>query len=183
MRLITYKPQVSQLADFVSFWGRQYSYKLEHLYIDNIGLPLTSDRVHQLYKWKNGSKLATPKWQSIENNYVAQIAKVKALPLTNDAASFLKEFPSGGAIWRIFWLHCWQPNRFPIYDQHVHRAMSFIENQKIEEIPEKDSDKVQAYLVRYLPFHHRFQGIDQRSVDKALWSYGKFIKAYRFPVQ
>ena len=32
----------------------------------------------------------------------------------------------GGAIWRIFWLHVQHTQHFPIYDQHVHRAMAFL---------------------------------------------------------
>lgn len=183
MKLITYKPHVSQMADFVGFWDHQYNYPLEHLYTTNIGQPFTSVSVgiHQLFEWKNGSVLSSPKRRSVEQNYVAHIAKVNALPQATDAASFLQEFPSGGAIWRIFWLHCWQPNRFPIYDQHVHRAMISIEQQRLEELPERDTEKIQQYLTRYLPFHRKFKGINPRSLDKALWSYGKFVKANRFP--
>jgi len=181
MKLITYKPHVSQMADFVNFWECQYNNPLEHLYTTNIGQPFTSVGIHQLFEWKNGSVLSTPKRRSVEQNYVTHIAKINALPQATNAASFLQEFPSGGAIWRIFWLHCWQPSRFPIYDQHVHRAMVFIEQQRLEEIPERDTEKVQQYLTRYLPFHQKFQGINQRSLDKALWFYGKFVKANRFP--
>jgi len=124
--------------------------------------------------------LSAAKHLSVEQNYVAHIAKVSGFPQTTSAASFLEAFPSGGAIWRIFWLHCWQPSRFPIYDQHVHRAMVFIEKQQLEEIPERGTEKVQQYLDRYLPFHQRFQNINQRSLDKALWSYGRFLKTSRF---
>lgn len=60
--------------------------------------------------------------------------------------------------------------------------MVFIGQQQIEEVPAQDNDKVEQYLTRYLLFHQRFQGNDQRSVDKALWFYGKFVKATRFPV-
>ena len=59
---------------------------------------------------------------------------------------FLRDFLSrpGGAIWRIFWLHCHYPNKFPIYDQHVHRAMACIIGMKSLEIPKKNQDKVKA---------------------------------------
>jgi hypothetical protein len=79
-----------------------------------------------------------------------------------------------------FWLHCWQPARFPIYDQHVHRAMAFIESGEREEIPKNEASKVRAYLDRYLPFHRQFAGLDLRAVDRALWFYGKFIKTTQF---
>lgn len=181
MMLVTYSPQRSSPQDFVVFWARQYNYKLEHLYTNNIGQALTAERVHQLFKWKNGSRLSDRKQRSVDNNFVAHIPKLTGISPETDAHVFLNEFPNGGAIWRIFWLHCWQPNRFPIYDQHVHRAMAFIEHQRIEELPAQDEEKVQLYLKRYLAFHQNFAG-EQRSVDKALWVYGKFVKATQFPV-
>jgi hypothetical protein len=118
----------------------------------------------------------------VDHNYVAHIPRLAQLPRDTEARKFLDEFPTGGAIWRIFWLHCWQPKRFPIFDQHVHRAMVFIEEQRLEELPTGENEKVGLYIDRYLPFHRRFEG-EQRSVDKALWFYGKFLKSTRFPVQ
>jgi hypothetical protein len=72
MTLITYRPQISQTADFVSFWERLYNYPLEYLYTNNIGQPLTSDSIHALFEWKNGSVLSAAKRRSVEQNYVAQ---------------------------------------------------------------------------------------------------------------
>ncbi len=182
MTLTTYTPKVASEADFVAFWEQQYNYPLEHLYTNNIGQAPTADRVHHLFIWKNGSRLSDLKHSSVEANYIARIQELNALPQNTDAAAFLAQFALGGAIWRIFWLHCWQPDRFPIYDQHVHRAMIFIEQQRLEEIPKADTAKVQQYLQRYLPFYQRFKGLNQRSVDKALWFYGKFLKETRFPL-
>jgi len=59
--------------------------------------------------------------------------------------------------------------------------MAFIENGEAEEIPQYDPRKVDAYLDRYLPFHAQFPAIDGREVDKALWTFGKFIKENNFP--
>lgn len=182
MMLVTYSPKRSSPKDFVRFWADQYDYPLEHLYSNNIGQPLTAERIYQLFEWKNGSPLSEPKRRSVENNYIAKMARLSRLPQNIDARVFLQEFPRGGAIWRIFWLHCWQPNRFPIYDQHVHRAMVYIEDQCLEELPLQDNQKVELYLNRYLAFHRRFDG-EQRSIDKALWFYGKFLKLTRFPIR
>jgi hypothetical protein len=182
MMLPVYVAKNATTAEFVAFWAQYYSYRLEHLYTDNIGRPFTSKRVHALYEWKNGSRLAAPKLRSVERNYISRIAEVRRLAPNTTAEEFLRRFPSGGAIWRIFWLHCWQPDRFPIYDQHVHRAMAYIEQRRLEEIPASNVMKVQSYIERYLPFHQRFQGINARSVDCALWFYGKFVKSARFPL-
>ena len=59
--------------------------------------------------------------------------------------------------------------------------MRFIEAGVIEEIPVKDSEKIRVYLNSYMPFHNRFDGIDYRLVDKALWAFGKFIGDNNFP--
>lgn len=99
-----------------------------------------------------------------------------------DARGFLNHFGNGGAIWRIFWLHCHRPDEFPIYDQHVHRAMVYVQTGETEEIPNYDPRIIDAYINRYLPFHVQFEAIDRRSVDKALWAFGKFINENNFPV-
>jgi hypothetical protein len=182
MTLVIYSALQVSPRDFVAFWASRYKYPKESLYTDNIGRPLTPTRIRTLYEWKNGSRLAAPKLRSVERNYVARLSELRKLPFSTGAESFLHLFPSGGAIWRIFWLHCWQPTRFPIYDQHVHRAMALIESGEREEIPKNDASKVRAYLDRYLRFHRQFARLDLRSVDRALWFYGKFIKTTEFPL-
>ena len=131
---------------------------------------------------ENGGKLSRIKEQSVENNYIDHIDKAQSLSCDTTAEQFLDHFPLGGAIWRIFWMHCWQPGRFPIYDQHVHRAMSYIENHQREDLASmKDEIKIRIYLDRYLPFYSQFAGIDPRQVDRALWACGKHIKTSPFP--
>jgi hypothetical protein len=167
------------IGAFVAYWAPRYQYKNEHLYAENIGRPLTSSRIRDLFEWKNGSRLSLRKERSVEVNYIARVADLKDFPETASAQDFLEEFSSGGAIWRIFWLHCWQPTRFPIYDQHVHRAMTAIQDHRVEEIASSDSGKVESYLHRYLPFYELFKSVDSRQADKALWFYGKLLKVTR----
>jgi hypothetical protein len=182
MKLPIYLASEASPEDFIAFWASQYRYAQESLYTDNIGKPLTPDRIWELFEWKNGSRIAAPKRRSIARNYIARLSEVRKLPANTDAHAFLRLFSSGGAIWRIFWLHCWRHEDFPIYDQHVHRAMSFIEFGKTEEIPNSDTSKERSYLERYLPFHRKFACSDLRAVDRALWVFGKFIKSTRFPL-
>jgi hypothetical protein len=56
--------------------------------------------------------------------------------------------------------------------------MVFIENnQRIEELASmNDKKKIQLYLDRYVPFNQSFRDMDGRDVDKALWTFGKFLK-------
>jgi hypothetical protein len=163
---------------FVDYWERFYRYRTEALYEDNIGRHLTPKRVEQLFEWKNGGRLSQLKAASIRRNFIDRIPEVERLDHSVDAASFLKRFGDGGAIWRIFWLHVWQPRRFPIYDQHVHRGMAWIAFGLSEEIPVRDSDKVRSYLERYLPFIECFEEVDRRRLDRALWACGKLMKPF-----
>ena len=91
-----------------------------------------------LFEWKNGSKLSEKKRKSVEQNYIFKkdhecVKRAIAFPIGASldegrtfASQFLKEFPQGGEIWGIFWLHCCN-QQFPIYEQHVHRAIVFVE--------------------------------------------------------
>lgn len=179
--MIIYEPKKVDRAAFVAFWSQRYQYAQEHLYDDNIGMPLTEKRVLDLFKWKNGTPLSGLKLQSVMRNFVNRIEELHAIPLDANANTFLSRFAEGGAIWRIFWLHCWQPGRFPIYDQHVHRAMAFLESGTKEEIPSFDPRKIDSYVNRYLHFYSNLKDLGHRDVDRALWSFGKFLNESNFP--
>jgi hypothetical protein len=178
VHLVVYKSEAAAPGDFVTFWASQYDSKRypEEPYSKNIG-QLTHAAIMSLFEWKNGGKLSELKRESIKRNYLDRIGDVKALGTNFGAEDFLRKFLDGGAIWRIFWLHCCRPE-FPIYDQHVHRAMTFIEEQKADELDQCSEDrKIELYVTRYLPFSGRFEGLNRREVDRALWAFGKFIKA------
>lgn len=166
-------------AEFVEFWEQLYAYPNEKLYTDNIGKPLTPSRILELYKWKNGGELSVAKRQSVERNYISRLKEAKGLPEDTPPDDFLKRFSEGGAIWRIYWLHLWQPQKYPIYDQHVHRAMRLIEEGEASEIPSYDPCKISLYLEEFIPFFRtRFAGLDRRRVDRALWACGKYLKPF-----
>lgn len=182
MPMIIYQPLQANTTEFVEFWSLRYEYAEEHLYNENIGKELTKQRILDLFRWKNGTRLSDRKQASVLRNFFARRGELAQLRPNQNANDLLGHFANGGAIWRIFWLHCWQPSRFPIYDQHVHRAMAFIQTGACEEIPAYDPRKIESYIQRYLPFHATFNGIDGRSVDKALWAFGKFLNEANFPV-
>jgi hypothetical protein len=176
---------------FIDFWASQYRYDLEHLYESNISVkPFTNDAVMKLYEWKNQRKLSERKEKSVERNYISnkehdcvrRAVEFSPSASAEEAVGFAKEFlgdgfPEGGAIWRIFWLHCCNQG-FPIYDQHVHRAMVFIEEGRIEELDGfSERNVVDSYLTKYLKFHRQFSE-EQRRIDKALVTFGSFLKAW-----
>jgi hypothetical protein len=188
MPMLIYKPSHAAPTEFVEFWRRIYpDNKIEKLYSENIRRELTEQTILQLFQWKNGGPLSDGKKKSVHRNFIApqQTGKLEKLQPDQKIEDLLAHFPKGGVIFRIFWLHCWQPDRIPIYDQHVHRAMAFIQTGTREEIPTDDAQKIASYIHRYVPFHTTFDGIDtrfERAVDKALWAFGKFLKKPTFPI-
>src|SRR5260370_10886615 len=138
MRLPVYSRESASTAKFIEFWARQVSAddieKDERLYVSHIGNALTRKRLEALFEWKNQMRLSDKKRRSVEKNYIARLKELQQLPLTTDPCIFLKKFKDGGAIWRIFLLHCWSRSKYPIYDQHVYRAMTFICGKPREEI-------------------------------------------------
>ncbi len=178
-KLVILRPEIADQNDFIQFWSSLYVDANEDYYSSNISKQLTPDKVKNLFYWKNSGVLSQAKMKSVESNFIARTSELTKLSEDTSAEDFLKQFQNGGAIWRIFWLHCWQPQRFPIYDVHVHRAMTYIENGTKEEIGNlSDNLKIQLYLDRYLSFIKQFDGCSIRSIDRALWTFGKFIKGW-----
>jgi hypothetical protein len=182
MNPIVYVPAIVSAAELVSYWSAVYPEADDaELYTPNIG-SLSPQAVRNLFRWKFGGRFAAATGQAVDAYVIPRLSEIAALPRSLRAHEFLERFAEGGAIFRVFLLHCWQPDRFPIYDQHVHRAMAVIENSRCEEIEAwSDSRKVAVYLERYIPFHAKFSQEDHRAVDRALWAFGKFMKNSRLP--
>lgn len=167
---------VASPQEFAEFWANRYSYPNGNLYDANIGQPLTEARVWDLYKWKNGNPtIAQKKRQSIISAYLPELAQLPALNSLSDGRTYLQTL-SGGAIWDIFWLHCIRSAVFPIFDQHTYRAMAAITQIDPREIPDGRTRKIAAYFDQYVPFVQRFGVSDYRTLDKALFAYGRFLK-------
>ena len=167
-------------TEFIEFWSGVYADDEENLYTDNIRRELTEKRILELFEWKNGGRLSALKEASVRRNFVERRIELQQLQPDQNVDDCLSHFSEGGVIFRIFWLHCWLPDRFPIYDQHVHRAMTFIQSGTPEEIPDRDAPKIASYIERYRPFYSTFDRMDfgpvERVVDRALWAFGKFLK-------
>jgi hypothetical protein len=159
---------------FVEFWSSRYPAKYEHTYQANIGKPLTERRLLRLFEWKNGGRSANHKKASIRRNYIEERP---VPPRPNDTDSVLRFIQQpGGAIWRIFWLHCHSPTTYPIFDQHVYRAMRKLTSGTKGELPGSNLGKAAAYVTEYLPYHAWLAWPNKKQLDEALWSYGKYLK-------
>jgi hypothetical protein len=169
---------ISQVTrqDFVRFWEQLYSGYDEDFYRENIGQPLTEERILKWFLWKNGTPLSAGKIQTIRRYFTPE-EDIGYDVNAGALMTFLNQ--PGEAIWRIFWLHLQHPRHFPIYDQHVHRAMAFLlERPDLDlEIPVHNPTKIRNYLEFYRPFFDRFDDCGSRQVDRALWSFGRFLKS------
>lgn len=178
MRYLTYSIVESDIQVFISFWSKKYQYIHERLYEENIDKPLNKKRVKVLYFWKNGCKIAEPKERSIKNNYIPSLL---TLPVLNNIEQGKQYFASlkGGVIWNIFWLHCLKSNMFPIFDQHTYRACTYLLGNGIADISELTPRKIKDfYFDTYIPFFNQFGYSADRRVDKALFTFGKFLKKW-----
>lgn len=159
--------------EFIEFWAEQYSYPNMSFYTENIGKELTEKRVYELFAWKNGRNLSKKKRDSIALNYLSESDIPDEKATNEELIEYLNR--DGGAIWRIFWLHCNFPEAYPIFDQHVYRAMAYIKSKKEIEIPAYNPKKVDIYVDEYISFYENFEGKEKKVVDEALWSFGKFL--------
>jgi hypothetical protein len=189
-----YQRQPASRREFIEFWAARYFDPNERLYTTNINRPRTAETLSELFKWKIGHRLfATMLKRTVEPHFLSRIADVRKLPPDVSAEDFLRKFPNGGVIHRIFWLHCWYPNRYPIYDQHAHRAAVFIRDGRMDELDDYgDAKKIDQYLHFYVSFFEQLRGVDVpfeleldgvpgRKVDRALWTFGKSLPNSSLP--
>jgi hypothetical protein len=158
---------------FVAFWDQHYSDYDQVFYDQNIGKPLSPDLIEKWFEWKNGTKLSEKKKNSILR-FSSPDERIEASADNDTLRSLLNR--GGGAIWRIFWLHLQHPRNFPIYDQHAHRAMAYLRGWSDLEIPDSNPRKIDLYLDEYLPYFNSFSPIPHRRVDRALWTFGRFLR-------
>jgi hypothetical protein len=121
-------------------------------------------------------ELSCKKKRALKSKIIGRIEELKKLPNDTNPREFLtKRFKSVPSIWRIFLLHCWSGQKYPIFDQHVYRAMKYIKDEEVFEGSLPESRRTKAYLDEYIEFYDSFRMRNNRNVDKALWAFGKFL--------
>ena len=162
----------SNIDAFIDHWANTYAEKPDEedaIYLQNIGQPLTSQSLRELFEWKNGRSISKRKTESIMKNYPILFGG-------EPQDRYLNYRLPGGAIWNIFYLHCLDHVRWPIFDQHTYRAMNYMTTKIISEIPESNRQKYSVYQNEYIPFYGSMHIIGCRNLDRALFSFGKFLK-------
>lgn len=167
------------LQTWVDYWAGLYRDPNEPLYTNNINTN-SPDRLEKLFKWKD-PRFFKKRLEPFENRCEEARNVLEHQPANCQpcaiARQFLRHFTEGGGIFRIFFLHCLD-GRFPIYDQHVHRAMKYLHKKQREELEGMEAEeKVDRYLNSYLPFFDEFASVDDgnRKVDKALVTFGSHL--------
>src|SRR6266404_360571 len=84
--------------EFVQFWEQLYSGYDEDFYQENIGQPLSEERIAAWFVWKNGTVLSADKKQSLDRYYSPE-ERISQDANADEIAVFLNK--PGGAIWRI----------------------------------------------------------------------------------
>lgn len=82
-----------------------------------------------------------------------------------------------GFVWSVFVFHCIHPKVYPLYDQHVYRAYEAIEcdKKRLSKVAPVSWNKYLEYA-RFFKNLVKVSGVDERVMDRALWTYGKYLK-------
>lgn len=165
------------LKEFIDFWSSLYSDPHQDLYENTIeNKRFKGDDIFKLYEWKNGGPLSERKKTSVKR-IVEKLDFVNQLKRRMDPEAFEKSFGKMAAIWKIFLYHIIAPEKYPIFDQHVYRAYHYIKHGTVNEIVDNDKMKIAVYVDYVIFFQDMLkQGANPRKLDKALWSFGKFLK-------
>jgi len=188
MKLAILKKENQNLLEFVSFWSNLYNYpRMEDLYKDRINKETFDESdIKQFYIWKNGMKLSKQKQKSVDSKIINRLDIINEFKLQSDfdVQVFGQEFKDLSAVWKIFLLHIIKPNKYPIYDQHIHRAYLFIHNQNYLAVDKlSDKKKERFYFEEYLKFINKQKNdndINLKKLDEALFTFGRFLNTEKY---
>lgn len=171
------------METFISQWSAFYSYKLEYLYDSSITKRQFEEAdIQGLFKWKNGMNLSQGKQNSLDKKVLNRLMTINSLKDNRDVdvEAFREKFRDLSAVWKLFLLHTLKPNRYPIYDQHIHRAFHYLHGlnwQSINNVSLKDREKENFYFDHYLPFFSSLKDVQPKKLDEALFCFGRFLRS------
>ncbi len=173
----------SNLNEFIDYWSNIYAYDQrfnEKLYQQNINAdPIEKDNIEQLFLWKNGMNLSANKTSSLSEKILTKLELINHFRIDVPDFDIIRNtFKNVSAIWLIFLAHIISPKKYPIFDQHVYRAYSYLTTGKIKGISNYDKEKLEIYEKEYLPFFNQnLRNVkDYKKLDEAMWSFGRNLK-------
>jgi hypothetical protein len=154
MRSVAQRPTMSVSAatarQFVKQWSKWYVYTADELYTANIDRKLTHESIHALFLWKNGGKLSIAK-------RVRRAALCQPVWTTKSTSGIDIGRRVPAEVW-------WRPN------------MEDFSPALLETTPLSHLRSARASCDGIHPVWKEFSSLSEREVDKALWSFGKFLK-------
>lgn len=172
------------LPQFINFWSGFYNYPSEALYANVEKAQFSETDIRELYEWKNGMPLSGLKQISLNDKVLSKVEIINQLKRSTvfDLQAFLMEFGDLSFVWKIFLLHIIKPQKYPIYDQNIHRSFNFIHNREHRGINHaiSEKNKQQFYLEDYLPFIDNLKGIPVRKIDRAFFTFGQFLSTQNY---
>jgi hypothetical protein len=179
---LTFEIPFTNVRAFLEHWASRYDDTNDKVFYDpNIG-KTDEQALIELFKWKNGGgNIARHKLKTIHTNYLAKWVADSDLE-----ARYLDPAQGNGPIWNIFYLHCRFPEVYPIYDQHAYRAMIYMQQRVLceqkEDLNKQPPAVVYQSYKRYRGFiEHIRRATDPplRPIDRALYTFGQFLKRVR----
>ena len=165
---------------FMEHWSSFYAYEFEPNYLENINDPFKNfDSFHQMYIWKNGMKLSKKKYATIKKLYkksrdFKRVSKIFSEELFEEKFNMHKN----PGIWMMFLMHLFQPNNYPLFDQHVYRAHVFLNEGAIKEIPTSNKRKYIFFKEVYIPWFMSLKSSTKHSgklLDESLFTLGQHL--------
>lgn len=175
-------------STFIDYWAKAYDYLAKNSDYDRFVAErddtFVFDKINlrKLFEWKNktGDKLTAKKEKTVDR-LIDNLPLINQLRKQWDDKLFHTQFGKISAVWQTYLMHIIQPTRFPIFDQHVYRAHVYLRTGRNEELNGTTKQKVNAYQAYRTFFDEVKQasGNSSRDLDKAFWSFGRFIRQYR----
>jgi hypothetical protein len=130
-------------------------------------------------RWKKSAPVGYDIWNHISKNQINIRTQIPEL-FPEDKPSIVNELEGAkgfGYIWTVFVLHCFYPNEYPLYDQHVYRAYYNIalDDKKEIDIAPNTWEAYKAYKSFFIRLLNETK-LPFWELDRALWVYGKNIK-------
>lgn len=179
------------LKDFILFWRDYYNEgkysDKDYLFHLRKGGLLEAEDLLYLLQWKNAGPLSQKKmgiYNAAKENLDRLNGFRKKQSIDSDEVvelfSVVSDIIRTGLIWRVFLMHVTRPDDFPMFDQHVYRAFTFLQEGQITDRSFSEKD-INLYL-DYFSFVRKVEeetSLDLRTIDKAFFAFGKFIKEYK----
>lgn len=181
------RQQAADWSSFVNYWDGIYNYSsksdaYQTFVIERGSSFIFNDKnVRKLFEWKNNTddKLSVKKAKSVEA-ISGNLPTLNELAENWDNSIFNTAFGKISTVWQTFLMHIIQPDKFPIFDQHVYRAYTYLQTGQAEELKGTIKHQLSLYA-NYNSFFEAIRnesGCNPRQLDRALWAFGKFIKQY-----